>query len=64
MLEGLLQSYVEAFGRAWQPRDEIIWPHRGSKSGRTALRSHRIMEGETDECVADNPRGCAGGGRP
>ena len=26
MLEGLIHSYLEAFGRGWAPRDELAYP--------------------------------------
>ena len=46
MLEGLIQAYIESFGRAWQPREERYAPFRDSPSARTALSSPQSNQGE------------------
>lgn len=47
MLEGLLQSYLDSYGRGWRPRCEPHQHFRDSPSGRTALSSCPSNEGET-----------------
>lgn len=47
MLEGLIQSYLETFGRGWQPRCEPHQHFRDSPSCRSALSSCSSNEGET-----------------
>jgi len=47
MLEGLIQSYFDAFGRAWVPRCETNAQVRDSQSRRSALSSPQTVEGET-----------------
>ena len=46
MLEGLIHSYLESFGRGWHPRCEPDQHFRDSPSRRTALSSSPSNEGE------------------
>ena len=50
MLEGLIHSYLESFGRGWHPRCEPDQHFRDSPSGRTALSSSPSNEGELKIC--------------
>ena len=46
MLEGLIQSYLEHFSRAWVPRDEVLQRFRDSPSAQTTLISRQSNQGE------------------
>ena len=46
MLEGLIQTYVESFGRGWSPRDERDPRFRDSPSLQSALSSLTSNQGE------------------
>lgn len=47
MIDGLMQAYLESFGRVWQPRDERHQRFRDSPSQQTALSSRQSNQGET-----------------
>ena len=46
MLEGIMQAYLEAFGRGWQPRDERHARLRDSPGQNSALQSRSFREGD------------------
>jgi hypothetical protein len=62
MLEGLIQSYIDAFDGGWQPRDVYLRHAQDSKSRRRALRSPQRSGGDCYEDSPDNA-GCHTGSR-
>ena len=46
MLEGIMQAYLEAFGRGWQPRDDRPARLRDSPGQFSALQSRSFREGD------------------
>ena len=62
MLEGLIQAYLDGFGRAWCPRDTYVLPNGDSIIGRNTLSSPANRRGEADEFSPHNRRIRSGGG--
>ena len=60
MLEGLIHSYLDTVGRAWQPRDAFVHPRWDSLLPRSALSSPQMRTGEADEIHSGNRRNSAG----
>jgi|GEM_PF-7134799 len=62
MLEGLIQAYIENFGRGWQPRDERGPRFRDSPSLQSALSSLTSNQGEKSYAETRDGRGRRGFG--
>ena len=48
MLDGLIHSYLDAFGQGWRPRDDFPDTDWDSLLPRSALSSPQDKTGETD----------------
>ena len=46
MLEGMMQAYLEAFGRGWRPHDDLHARLRDSPGQFSALQSRSFREGD------------------
>ena len=60
MLDGLIHSYLETVGRAWEPRDAFVRPRWDSLLPHSALSSRQMRTGEADETHSGNRRNSAG----
>ena len=60
MLDGLIHSYLDALGRAWQPRDEFVGANWDSLLGKGTLVSPQTGTGEADENRSGSRRHCTG----
>ena len=50
MLDGLIHSYLDAFGQGWRPRDDFPDTDWDSLLPRSALSSPQDKAGEVGEC--------------
>ena len=48
MLDGLIHSYLETAGRAWEPLDAFVRPRWDSLLPQSALSSRQMRTGEAD----------------
>ena len=60
MLDGLIHSYLDAFGQGWRPRDDFPDTDWDSLLPRSALSSPQTRTGEADETHSGNRRNSAG----
>ncbi len=65
MLEGLIQSYIEAFGRGWAPRDELAYVVHESRHKRPPSGLNVAIDtgsGYAKRAVRDQNQSKASGG--